>query len=411
MAAYYKTGNNNKNGEGEPGDSLENFAVNEVNKNIRQLEAHYFQMIEEIEDYAIIMLDKNGIVLNWNKGAQRIKGFTKEEIIGKSFENFYPPEDRKKGLPQKLMKQAEKEGKAVTEGWRLRNPGERFWGSIVITALHDRQGNVIGFSKVTRDLTEKKLADDKLKEYSKMLEFQNSELEEFAYATSHDMKEPLRKVHLYNTYILENQSNTLDKKSREFLDRSIDAVKRMMMLIDNILAYSKATSRIENLSKVDLNEIVKEVICSTKDEQQGGNISFDTSKLPVIEAIPFQCKQLFNNLISNSQKYRNPDRQSVITITHQVVKGQEIKNRKAEGKKPYYMISVSDNGIGFEPAYNEKVFEVFQRLNNFSEAKGSGIGLAICKKIMQNHQGFITASGRPGEGACFNLYFPVIPLR
>lgn len=412
MTSYYMTGKKVEDGEEISGDSRENHAAYQTNRTLRQIEAHYFQMIEEIEDYAIIMLDKNGIVLNWNKGAERIKGFTKEEIIGKSFENFYPPEDRKRGLPQKLIKQAEKEGKAVTEGWRLRKPGERFWGSIVITAIHDPQGNVIGFSKVTRDLTAKKLADDQLKEYSKMLEFQNSELEEFAYATSHDMKEPLRKVHLYNSYIMENQANVMDKKSREFLDRSVDAVKRMMLLIDNILAYSKATSRMENLSEVDLNETVKEVICCAKEEQQqAGNIRFEVGELPVINAIPFQCKQLFDNLVNNSLKYRHPGRQTTIVITHQVVTGGEIKDRKTDPKKAYNRISVNDNGIGFEPVFNDKVFEIFQRLSNFSEAKGTGIGLSICKKIMQNHLGFITASGIPGEGACFNLYFPVNQLK
>lgn len=373
---------------------------------VRRIDKHYLRMINEIEDYAIIMLDKNGIVLNWNKGAEKIKGYTKEEIVGKSFVEFYPPEDREKGIPQQMLNKAREHGKAVSEGWRLRKAGQRFWGNIVMTALQDEEGNVIGFSKVTRDLTEKKAAEDKLREYSKTLEFQNTELEEFAYATSHDMKEPLRKIHLYNSYVLENDANVLDSKSREFLNRSVEAIRRMTRLIDDLLAYSKATSHLENQQKVDLGKVVAELLAPQKEELEQRGVTVRAGKLPVIKAIPFQCKQLMDNLISNAVKYKHPEREGIIRVDCKIVTGSEITGEKAEPKKQYYKITVADNGVGFESANNKKVFEVFERLHNLPGAWGSGIGLAICKKIMQNHMGFISAKGKPGEGACFNLYFP-----
>lgn len=377
--------------------------------NKREIEAHYAQMIQEIEDYAIILLDARGTVLNWNKGAEKIKGFTKEEIIGKSFENFYLPEDRKRGLPMKLLQQVRARGKVVTEGWRLKQGGKKFWGSVVITALHNQQGEIIGFSKVTRDLTTRKRAEEKLMEYSKILEFQNSELEEFAYATSHDMKEPLRKIHLYNTFVLDNPENRLDNKSRDFLGRSIDAIRRMTQLIEDLLTYSKATSRLENLSEVDLNDVVKEVTAEVKDGSSAEDIVFHVPDLPVIHAIPFQCKQLMDNLLNNAVKYRRAGQPCVVTFDYQLTRGSEIPDRLIDKKTKYHHITISDNGIGFEPAYNEKVFEVFQRLHHPPESKGSGIGLAICKKIMQNHHGFIAAEGSLTEGARFHLYFPVKP--
>src|ERR1700749_4069322 len=160
-------------------------------------EDQYHLMIEEIEDYAILMLDRDGIICNWNKGAEKIKGYREEEAVGKHFRIFYRQEDRDAGLPEQLIERAVREGKAIHEGWRQRKDGSVFWGSIVITALHNPEGQVIGFSKVTRDLTDKKRSEDRLRQYSRQLEAQNKELQQFAYAAAHDLKEPLRKIQVY----------------------------------------------------------------------------------------------------------------------------------------------------------------------------------------------------------------------
>ncbi|HEY0067888.1 MAG TPA: PAS domain S-box protein [Flavisolibacter sp.] len=376
------------------------------NEELRKSEERYHKMIDEVEDYAIILLDKNGIVQNWNKGAEKIKGYKEKEIVGKSFETFYLEEDRKDKLPHKLISQARDQGKAIHEGWRLRKDGTMFWGSIVLTALHDDENNIIGFSKVTRDLTNRKLAEDKLREYTSQLEFQNKELEQFAYAASHDMKEPLRKIHFYNSYIFDNTSNQLDQKSKEYLDRSINAVRRMSNLIEDLLTYSKTTSGADGFEAVDLNGVVNEILLHHREEFEQKKISISLGRLPVIQAIPFQLKQILDNLINNSIKYKHPDRDVMIRITSELVSGSQIQNKSAEADKQYHKISVEDNGIGFDPQYAEKIFEVFQRLNNLPGAKGSGIGLAICKKIMQNHKGFIKATGRENTGACFDIYIP-----
>jgi PAS domain S-box-containing protein len=381
--------------------------VKHKNEELKKSEERYHKMIEEVEDYAIILLDENGIIQNWNKGAEKIKGYKEEEIVGRSFTNFYLPEDRRQGLPLQLLKLARETGKAIHEGWRLRKDGTKFWGSIVLTALHDSENKVIGFSKVTRDLTERKLAEDQLKEYSSQLEFQNQELEQFAYAASHDMKEPLRKIHMYNSFIVDDPLNQLSDKSRDHLKRSVAAARRMKELIEDLLTYSKTTATLDAYDAVDMNNLIGEIISDHKDEFEEKNTKIQFENLPVVQGVPFQFKQLIDNLVVNAVKYKHPERNVDIKIVSETVKGTEVKENGIEPEKEYYKISVIDNGVGFEERYAEKIFDIFQRLPNVPGTSGSGIGLAICKRIVQNHKGVIVAKGKPNEGAQFDIYLPV----
>jgi PAS domain S-box-containing protein len=374
------------------------------NIELKKSEERYHKMIEEVEDYAILLMSREGFVQNWNKGAEKIKGYREDEIIGKHFSIFYLPEDREQRLPWKLLAAAEAYGKAMQEGWRVRKNGTRFWGSIVITALHNDAGDVIGFSKVTRDLTEKKAAEDKIRKYAAELEFQNRELEQFAYAAAHDMKEPLRKIQFYNNYITEN-AEQLPEKMRDFLYRSTNAAARMQRLIDDLLTYSKASSFSRDLTLVNLNDIVSTVLLSHHDSIERTGAVIECGQLPVIKAIPYQFNQLFENLISNSLKYQHPDREPRIRIAASVVPGSELKEIK-EVDETYHKITVTDNGIGFDTSYSGKIFDLFQRLHDDPNYSGTGIGLAICKKIVQNHQGFIRASSLPHQGAEFAVYIP-----
>lgn len=373
---------------------------------LRKSEERYHKMIEEVEDYAILLMDKSGIIQNWNRGAERIKGYKDYEIIGKSFHLFYRPEDREDGLPQKLINEASSTGKAVQEGWRVRKDGTHFWGSIVITALHDGDNNVIGFSKVTRDLTDKKRAEDRINQYAKELEFQNRELEQFAYVAAHDMKEPLRKIQFYSDYIYEAVGQELPEKVKDYLRRSMQAASRMKSLIDDLLTYSKASSFSQNLETVDLNSTAKEAIAANKDSIENYGAIVEVDPLPLVQVIPFQFSQLFDNLINNSLKYRHPDRAPHIKISVEKVQGNALPGKEGAQPGSFYKLSFRDNGIGFDPSYAEKIFDLFQRLHAQSDYMGSGVGLAICKKIIQNHQGFIQASGRLNEGAVFDVYIP-----
>jgi signal transduction histidine kinase len=317
---------------------------------------------------------------------------------------FYRREDREAGLPEKLIERATREGKAIHEGWRVRKDGSAFWGSIVITALHDPEGRVVGFTKVTRDLTERKQAEDKLVRYARQLEAQNKELQQFAYAAAHDMKEPLRKIMMYYSAIFDENGGPLPtERMQAYMRRSSDAAGRMLRLIDDLLAYSRVAGSDQPLETIDLNLLVADVITQFQDsiDQLGGKISCD--RLPVVRGVAFQFRQLFDNLLSNSIKYRSKDRPLAISITAYPA----LVPEKADvyGAERFVRIEVRDNGIGFPPEMGEKIFNMFERLHRRDQYSGTGIGLAICHRIMVNNRGFIRARGMPDQGAIFELFF------
>lgn len=367
-------------------------------------EEHYHLMIGEVEDYAILMLDRNGVIRNWNKGAEKIKGYTEEEIVGVHFSIFYTPEDREAGLPEELIERAAREGKAVREGWRIRKNGTAFWGSTVITALHDPGGNVVGFSKMTRDLTERKQAEDKLQLYARQLEAQNRELQQFAYAAAHDMKEPLRKIQLYYSAIEGDNGQSLSpEQQKKFMARSAEAARRMQQLIDDLLTYTHVAGTDAPFEPVDLNATVADASAFHKDmiEQLGARVH--CGRLPTVWGIPVQVRQLFINLLGNSFKYRTEDRQVEVDISSSRVKVPGMPD--AYGSERFHKIEVQDNGIGFSPHQGERIFDLFERLHTRDKYSGTGIGLTICRRIMENNHGFIRATGVPGSGAKFELYF------
>jgi PAS domain S-box-containing protein len=374
---------------------------------LRKSEERYHKMIEEVEDYAILLMDKSGVIQNWNRGAEKIKGYKEDEIIGKNFRVFYLPEDQQKGLPDQLIAEATEHGKALHEGWRVRKDGTVFWGSIVITALHDTNNNIVGFSKVTRDLTERKIAEDKIRQYTKELEFQNRELEQFAYAAAHDMKEPLRKIRFYTNLVYDRFGEQLPEKERGYLKRCINAASRMQTLIDDLLTYSKTSSLEMEFKKVDLGKIMAEIQLAHYDTIRGTNAEIETGSLPVIDGVSFQVMQLFDNLLGNALKYHHPERKPHIRIFSEKITGPDPETDLVKEGDSYYRITVADNGTGFDSQYAEKVFDLFQRLHDKVNYSGTGIGLALCRKIIQNHNGFMIARGEEGKGASFMVYFPV----
>ncbi|MGZ8511291.1 MAG: sensor histidine kinase [Chitinophagaceae bacterium] len=373
------------------------------NEELRSSEQRYHQMIAEVEDYAIIMLDEKGNIINWNIGASKIKGYSAEEIIGQNFRVFYLPEDREIKLPEKLIAVAIANGKAVHEGWRVRKDGSRFWGSIVITALHSENGSIIGFSKVTRDLTERKQSEDRINTYLTELESQNRELEQFAYVASHDLQEPLRKIQTFADLLEKRELN--DGPARRYIGKITSSANRMSELIRSVLNYSRlGLSEGKQFVDVDTDTILKAVLEDFELTIQEKNARIASEHLPSIKAIPLQVNQLFTNLVGNALKFS--DKQPLIKISTRVV--DELPEAVASNtqKSKYLEFIFSDNGIGFEPRYEKQIFSLFQRLHAKHEYSGTGIGLALCKRIMENHGGFIKAEGEPGKGATFHLYFP-----
>lgn len=676
--------------------------LKQTNEALKISEERYYRMIEGVQDYAIISLDPGGIIQNWNKGAEKIKGYKAEEIVGKNFRIFYTKEDQVLNLPEKLLNEARTEGTAQHEGWRMRKDGSVFWGFIVITALKDDDDNIVGYSKVTRNLTDKKLAEDKIKEANNHLlnktnqlieaqhlahmgswewdvlennvewsdelyrifgllpkqsgfdydsylnhihpddrdhmnevvqkafkdqlpyevnhriiredgsirivsstgkvytdeegrtvrfagtaqdvtdqkkyeselkeseerflkifhsnpvpmtltehgtskikfvnnqflqkfgltesevignksadlelmspeenarltkvimealqesrsieelqaltadeteeilqklkqtgimnnfevmyspknskpfsalifyetlkirdkgytitsyqditerkkaeeqlkkqneEFEkmNKELQSFAYISSHDLQEPLRKIQTFVSRILDKEFDNLSEKGKGHFNQILYAAQRMQQLILDLLAYSRTTSEQLDLTHTDLNEIVNEVKDDLKEILLQTKATIVSKELCHCNIIPFQFRQLLNNLISNSLKFASPGIPPEITIISRIIKGSKIKtdnmsadeiNKKIFSDKDYCHLRVTDNGIGFEQQYSSKIFEVFQRLHGKEQYSGTGIGLAIVKKIVDNHNGIITAQGALNAGARFDIYFP-----
>jgi PAS domain S-box-containing protein len=369
---------------------------------LEKSEERYHKMVDEVQDYAILLLDRNGYILNWNKGAEKIKGYTEAEIIGQNFRKFYLPEDIEKKLPEKLIEEAVTNGRSAHEGWRLRKDGTKFWASMVITALHDDDNNTIGFSKVTRDLTERKLAEDTLRNNARDIEFRNKQLEEYAYVASHDLQEPLRKIQVFSEMLMDSLDD------REELVRYIDKISasagRMTTLIKDVLKYSQLSSSDELFEETSLNVVLDNILEDFDLLVEQRKVQLQIGVLPVIKAVPIQMHQLFSNLLSNAIKFSSQT--PVISITAETPTAEDIAEFPLLGKgTPYTKIVFKDNGQGFDQEYADQVFKMFKRLD---QTPGTGIGLALCKKITENHNGCITVQSKPGEGAVFSIFLPLL---
>lgn len=391
-----------------------NQQLQQRHEELRQSEERYLRMTNEVEDYAIILLSKEGLIENWNKGAEKIKGYTADEIIGKHFRIFYNHADQQHHLPERLIEEASTQGKSTYEGWRVRKDVSTLWAYTVITALHNDRNDIIGFSKVTRDLTQRKLADDRLKMYAEQLEQKNRELERsnselssFSYVASHDLQEPLRKIQAFGNLIQQRDVANLSDTSKDYFERMVKAAVRMQNLIDSLLEFSRTTTARKNFENTDLNALLDEVKKELGHRIEEKKAVIESSHLPTLNIIPFQFRQLLSNLISNSLKYAKEEVTPVVEIKANYVKAKELNEKAALPGKDYFQFSVADNGIGFEQEYAEKIFDLFQRLHGRNEYTGSGIGLAICKKIVENHHGFMRAESEPGIGATFYFFIPV----
>jgi signal transduction histidine kinase len=261
----------------------------------------------------------------------------------------------------------------------------------------------------TRDIT-------RLKEYEQELEVKidelnrsNRDLEEFAYIASHDLHEPLRKLSTFGQRLASTAQEELSPVNRDYLGRMLNAADNMRNLIDNLLQFSRVTRGTDNFITTDLNRILDEVISEQELKIEETGAIIHRTPLPEMNVIPSQLKQLFNNLLHNALKFIRNDVQSIITFHCEPIRPEEKFRYKLKPHISYHRISVSDNGIGFDPVYSDKIFQIFQRLHGKSEYPGSGVGLAICRKIADNHKGVIFAESEPGQGSRFTIILPHLP--
>ncbi|MFA6455471.1 MAG: PAS domain S-box protein [Bacteroidota bacterium] len=359
---------------------------------LRESEEVFRLLVEAVEDYAIIMLDTEGRVISWNVGAERIKGYRAEEIIGQHFSCFYPNEEIEHDKPNQELRAAAAEGHFENEGYRIRKDGKKFWANVVITALRDDDNKLKGFSKITRDITERKRADDLLQKAFHDLERSNKDLEQFAYVASHDLQEPLRMVSSFTQLLERRYKDKLDKDAQDFIAFAVDGANRMQRLINDLLEYSRLTTRGKEFTTVDTNSVLAQVFANLQAKIDETHAIITKDDLPVIVADESQMIRILQNLIDNALKFKH-DSAPIIHLSAHVEGG-------------FYIFSVRDNGIGIDQQYADKVFQIFQRLNNSKEYPGTGIGLAMCKRVIERHGGKIWFESELEKGTTFFFTIP-----
>jgi PAS domain S-box-containing protein len=483
---------------------------------LRESEEKYRLLLDGVQNYAIFMMDPQGQILSWNAGAERIKGYGADQIIGHNFSCFFPPEDIERGRPEEILRMTTVNGRHEEQGMRVRRDGSRFLANVVFTALRDAAGNLRGFSEFShdlseskasearyrglleaapdamvvvnvsgeivllnvqaetqfgysrdelvgqkvkniipegfaerliadgtrsaaealaqqigtgielvgrrkdgtefpieimlsplesaegilvtaaiRDITERRKSEEHLVKTVWELKRSNDELQQFAYVSSHDLQEPLRMVSSYTQLLAKRYQGRLDSDADEFIAFAVDGCNRMQGLIQDLLTYSRAGTNAKTLHETSSEIALKKALANLRItiEQSGAIVTHDL--LPALTTDATQLTQVFQNLVGNAIKYHGAEAPRV-----------HVSATKAGNNE--WIFSVRDNGLGIDPQYFDRIFILFQRLHGRDEFEGTGIGLAICKKILERLGGRIWVESQPEKGSTFYFALPEI---
>ncbi len=363
--------------------------------------------IVESSNDAIIGNTLDGTIFTWNPGAEKLFGYSAPEAIGRHI-SIVIPEDRKDEVPQILARIARSESTENHETVRLNREGRHIDVSVTVSPIKDGTGTVIGASTIARDITEQKQAEAQLKTLAADLVHSNRELQDFASVASHDLQEPLRKIQTFTDDLAENSTTTLSDDNRDTLKRIQNAAGRMQRLINDLLSLSRITSRAQPFVQVDLNNVAREVLSDLEVRIKETSGRVDINEIPTIDAEPLQMRQLFQNLIGNALKFNSPGRAPVVTVHGELIGGEERSDGNSSQAQTQQLcqITFADNGIGFDEKYVDRIFAMFQRLHGRNEYSGTGMGLAICRRIAEHHGGNVTARSIPGTGSTFTVTLP-----
>lgn len=346
-------------------------------------------LVDSVLDYAIYMLDPDGNVISWNTGAQRMKGWTSREILGRHVSVFHPADSVAAGRPQAELKVAREQGVFREEARRQRKDGSEFFADITLTALYGKNGELRGFAKVTRDITARKLAERQMADQNKALQSANAELQSFAYSVAHDLRAPLRAMRGFSQALMQDYGTRLDETGLDYLHRIAAAAVRMDDLIEDLLSYARIGQEEVALKAVSLNvvaEVAKDQV-SALTRETGGTIVVEDS-LPVVRGNLTVLVQVLVNLLSNGLKFTEPGVAPVIRVW-------------SEHDGDVVRTWVEDNGIGIAPEHHARVFEVFQRLHSVGQYEGTGIGLAAVRKGIERIGGKVGVESQLGKGSRF----------
>lgn len=377
--------------------------VEQRDNQIRQAEAKYRTLIEQVPaiTYAV-QIGPNPSTTFISPQVEKYFGYQPAEWINNPqlWLDIIHPEDRPE-VEEKIL-ESRRSGDFYEAEYRLKTKkGQYLWVQDNALPVKDTTGQPLFVQGLLIDINSRKNTEAALQEYNVKLERSNRELQDFAYIASHDLQEPLRKIQAFGERIETKYGGELGDVGKDYLKRMQQSAARMQNLINDLLSYSRVTSKANPFVKIDLNKVLKDVLGDLGERFKATGGKAEVYDLPEIEADPIQMRQLLQNLVSNALKFHKPDTSPIIKIHCQ------MKDHHNGRKNPHIQLFVEDNGIGFDEKYLDRIFQPFQRLHGRLDYEGSGIGLAICRKIVERHTGSITAKSTPGEGTTFIITLPL----
>jgi PAS domain S-box-containing protein len=362
-------------------------------------------LVEAVVEYAIFLVGPDGRILTWNLGAERIKGYKAHEIIGRHISVFYTAEDRRNGRPERNLREAARRGSVEDQGWRVRKDGSRFWADVQLSPLHDDQGNLFGYAKVTRDMTEVREAEEREREL--VVERQARALAEealnsrdrFLAIASHELKTPVASLQVaVESLLLSREHGTLDDvRTERGIERMDRAVKRLSMVLGELLDVSSLERGTTSFTftDVDVSRIAAEVVERFAGVEPTDRIDVDLQPT-MIRADAIRVEQVITNLVDNALKYSAPPDRVLVRVA-------PLPNGA--------VIEVTDVGIGLGLDSTSGLFEPFARAANAADVPGMGLGLFITREIVERHGGRISGVAGPDRGATFTVMLPTHPPR
>jgi len=373
--------------------------LRESEQALRQSEECIRLLVENMVDYAIFMLDTDGRVTSWNAGAERIKGYRAEEILGKHFSEFYPLADREAGKPQSDLKVAAEVGHVLDEGWRVRKDGSKFWASVLTTALRDDQGTLHGYAKLTRDMTQYKMAQEALVQAKEVAEQSNRFKDQFLSTMSHELRTPLNAVLGFSDLLNEERYGPLNERQRRYVGHIHTGGKHLLRLINDILDLSKIEAGRLHLAieSVSVNACMSEAVDCLRplSDRKSQTMVVKPSADLSVRADSMRLKQILMNLLGNAVKF-TPDGGKI-----------ELSAQRAGDA---VRVEVRDSGPGIPAAEQKLIFEAFYRLRQTGKtSEGTGLGLAITQRLVELQGGSLGLESQLGSGSCFYFTLPLVP--
>ena len=377
-----------------------------------ETELQKLSLIASQTDNAAVVTDAEGRIEWVNDGFYRITGYRLEEVIGRKPGSFLQGVNTSQQTVAEMRESLVCRRSFSGEILNYHKDGHPYWLLLNINPILDDRGNLTHFIAIETDITARKQieADLKieveerqrvvqdLKQLTEQLEVSNRELQDFAYVSSHDLQEPLRKIQAFGDRLKSTCQDSLSEKGQDYLERMLNAAGRAQVLINDLLDFSRVTTKAQPFESVDLAEILNGVLSDLEVQIERTGATVEIDPLPVVDADPMQMRQILQNLIGNALKFRQQDVAPIVQVRSKIYYHEQ---------QDWCEIRVMDNGIGFEQKYADRIFQIFQRLHGRSIYEGTGIGLAICRKIAERHNGALTAESQSGQGATFTFTLPI----